>query len=283
SSLFRGMWVPVALLSTFACSTGDPTDNQEPGNKPNTPTTPVGNGVFESAHPSGADGVARGGGYAEDGVDTAVGGVAPAGTTAVSSPGATPPTNGGTPSAGQSEAPLPGPTDPAGNAAEPDEGGSVDANRAIEEADIIKREGDRLYALSAYGGLSIVDISDPDALSVLGRHRTTATPFEMYVRDETVFVLYNGYAEYLYDEDTESYTYYQTSYVISLDVSNPKQIAEAQKFEINGYIADSRVVGDAMYVVAYDDAYCYRCGDTPETNVLALNLSDPKKITKVDE
>ena len=279
SRIFRGSLIPAALLSVLGCSTGSPTDDDEPGNSPNTPTSPTGgsdNGVFESAHPSGANAAndRKSPGDAESAIDLGAGpvGVNP-------SSGSTPPPAGTT----AANAPQPEPTDPTGDAAEPNEDGSVDANRAIEEADIIKREGDRLYALSAYGGLSIVDISDPDALSVLGRHRTTATPFEMYVRDETVFVLYNGYAEYLYDEDTESYTYYQTSYVISLDVSNPKQIAEAQKFEINGYIADSRVVGDAMYVVAYDDAYCYRCGDTPETNVLALNLSDPKKITKVDE
>src|SRR5690606_16821236 len=100
----------------------------------------------------------------------------------------------------------------------------VSPERAIEEADVIKREGDRLYALSAIGGLTVVDISDPDALKILGRHRSTATPFEMYVRDEIVFVLYNGYAEYVYDEDTESYTYYQTSYVVALNATDPAAI-----------------------------------------------------------
>ncbi len=143
--------------------------------------------------------------------------------------------------------PDPAPQDPQ----EPAE--DISPERAIEEADVVKREGDRLYALSALGGLTIVDISNPDALTILGRHRSTATPFEMYVRDEVVFVLYNGYAEYLYDEDTETYTYYQTSRVIPLDTSNPESITEGGKFEVSGYIADSRLIGDVMYVVAYDD------------------------------
>src|SRR5690606_32837682 len=122
--------------------------------------------------------------------------------------------------------------------------------RAIEEADIIKLSDDRLYALSTYGGLSVVDVSNPDALKLLGRHRTTATPFEMYVRGDTVFVLYNGYGEYEYVEEENSYTYYQTSYVIALDTDNPANITEEQRFEISGYISDSRLIGDAMYVVA---------------------------------
>lgn len=155
--------------------------------------------------------------------------------------------------------------------------------RAIEEADVIKREGDRLYALSALGGLTVIDISNPDDLKILGRHRSTATPFEMYVRDQIVFVLYNGYPEYSYDSVADTYTYYQTSYVIPLDTSNPKAITEGDKFEVSGYIADSRLVGDVMYVVAYDDSYCYRCSDKPSTHVLSLNVTDPKDVAKVDE
>ena len=128
------------------------------------------------------------------------------------------------------------------------------AARAIEEADVIKLSGDRLYALSEYGGLSVIDISDPDQLQLLGRHRSTATPFEMYVREESVFVLYNGYGEYEYNEDQDQWTFYQTSYVISLDAADPANITEAQKFEIEGYIADSRLIGDVIYVAAFDDS-----------------------------
>ncbi len=289
--LYRGLFIPTVLLTAFACSSSNP--DEETGTPSPTPTggntpDPV-DGVFESAHPSGANAVGNGGrgpagtptsgGFAPDpagpgSTDDVGQGVSNGG--AAEMPGATPVTPGGTPPPSNPNAPGPMPT-------EPDLDAPVDPARAIEEADIVKREGDRLYALSAYGGLSVIDISNPDALKVLGRYRTTATPFEMYVRDGVVFVLYNGYGEYSYDEDADTYTYYQTSYVVSLDTSDPKRIDEAQKFEISGYIADSRLVGDAMYVVAFDDSYCYRCGDTPETNVLSLNVSDPKKISKVDE
>lgn len=171
----------------------------------------------------------------------------------------------------------------AGEPTEADDEEPPSAARAIEEADIIKLEGDRLYALSQVGGLSVVDVSDPDDLQLLGRYRSTATPFEMYVRDGNVFVLYNGYGEYEYDEADDYWTFYQTSYVVSLDAANPKNIKENQKFEIAGYISDSRLIGDSMYVVAYDDSYCYRCGSVAETNVLSLDVSDPDSMSKVDE
>src|SRR5690606_22671332 len=44
-----------------------------------------------------------------------------------------------------------------------------------------------------------------------------------------------------------------------------------------------RLVGDVMYVVAYDDSYCYRCADVPATHVMSLDVSDPANVSKVDE
>jgi uncharacterized secreted protein with C-terminal beta-propeller domain len=230
-------------------------------------------GEYESAHPSGVveggDNAARGATDTTAGTGSAAGGdydeSADDGADYAADPGSV--TADGEQSA---EEPEPGAEPPT-------------AERAIEEADIIKVSGDRLYALSQYGGLSVVDVSDPDDLKLLGRHRSTATPFEMYVRDDTVFVLYNGYGEYEYDEGEDYWTFYQTSYVISLDTENPKNIKEDEKFEIAGYISDSRLIGDALYVVAYDDSYCYRCGNVAETNVMSLDVSVPDDIEKVDE
>lgn len=295
SLIIRGAVLPAALISALACSSGSSDGNPAgttPNNPQNPPTMPTTggdpeNGVFESAHPSGASATRNTDGSFESPQNGGVGS-GPSDGPVVSNPGSPPPTASPTPPAVGTPTtpgvtPAPGGTTPTPDSEPPvpDEGGEVD--RAIEEADVIKRDGDRLYALSGIGGLTVVDISDPDALKLLGRFRATATPFEMYVRDETVFVLYNGYGEYEFDDATETYTYYQTSYVMALDVSNPDEITEQQRFEIQGYIADSRLVGDALYVVAYDDAYCYRCGDKPQTHVMSLNVADPTEITKVDE
>src|SRR5262245_10810902 len=75
-----------------------------------------------------------------------------------------------------------------GAAADRDDGG---ANRAIVEADIIQLDGDRLYALSRVAGLAVVDASNPADLKLLGRYRDLpATPFEMYLRDDVMVVMF---------------------------------------------------------------------------------------------
>ena len=72
-------------------------------------------------------------------------------------------------------------------------GDSSAAQRAISEADILQLDGDRLYALSRYSGLSIVDVSNPAALKLEGVYRSAAEPFEMYVQDGMVFAMFNGW------------------------------------------------------------------------------------------
>lgn len=241
--VFRGLAVPAGLFAAVACGSR----GEEPSLTEPEPPVGLPERMFESAHPSGVH------------VD-------------------------GSPAPGPAYDAGANPLAPNAGAAPPSSNdGDGDAGRAIDEADIIKRDGDRLYALSALGGLTIVDLANPDALKLLGRFRATATPFEMYVRDNTAFVLYNGYVEYGYDEASDQYTIYQTSYVIALDVTDPAAITERQRFEVPGYIADSRMVGDALYVVAFDDSYCYACGDAPKTRVMSFNVSSPDDVVQVDE
>jgi hypothetical protein len=155
--------------------------------------------------------------------------------------------------------------------------------REIEEADIIKVDGDTLYALSQFGGLSVIDLADPNAISLLGRFKVTATPFEMYIRDGVAIVLYNGYGEYTYDEDAALWNWYQTSYVVAIDARSTSDIAELGRFHVPGTIADSRIVGDSLYVAAFENGNCWQCGSDPRTHLLSLDVSDPTAIEQVDE
>ncbi len=140
-----------------------------------------------------------------------------------------------------------------------------DPGRTIEEADIIKVDGDRLYALSQFGGLSAIDIGTRDQLRLLGRFKTDAMPFEMYLRDNVVLGLFNSYGTYLYDEEAETYTWIQSSRVVALDVSDPANIQELASFNVPGNISDSRIVGDVLYVVGYEETGCWGCGQNPAT------------------
>jgi len=162
---------------------------------------------------------------------------------------------------------------------------SASVARDIEEADIVKIDGDTLYALSQFGGLSVIDIANPKDMRLLGRFKVTASPFEMYVRDSVAMVLYNGYGEYSYDEAQDLWTWYQTSYVVAIDTSAPDDMRELGRFHIPGYISDSRIVGDALYVVAFRDGYCWGCSedDGPQTHVMSLDVADVSDIELVDE
>lgn len=163
-----------------------------------------------------------------------------------------------------------------------DDSGSQ-AARAIEEADIVKIEGTRLYTLSRYGGLSVIDVSTRDQMRLLGRKRVQAEPFEMYVRDQVVFALYNGYGEYVAGSTEGSWNWVTTSYVMAFDTHDPSHPTVVGKFSIPGTIQDSRIVGDALYVVGYEGNGCWQCADGEHTTIVSLNVSIPNAIRKVDE
>lgn len=174
--------------------------------------------------------------------------------------------------------------DPAGDTAGEDNGGD-DGGREISEADIVFVEGDTVYALSAYGGLVVVDASSPDqGLPVLGRHRMHAQPFEMYVENGQVFVMTSEYGSYDYDEATGSYTWHSSSRLLALDASDPASITSRGEFELPGTIQDSRRVGDVLYLVTYEDGWCWGCEQNqPRTVVTSLDVSNPAAVEQVDQ
>lgn len=161
--------------------------------------------------------------------------------------------------------------------------GGDTAARAIEEADIIKIEGTRLYTLSRYGGLSVIDVSVRDHMRLLGRKRVQAQPFEMYVRDQVVFALYNGYGEYVKGTEDGTWNWVTTSYIMAFDTRDPSNPAVVGKFSIPGTIQDSRIVGNALYVVGYQNNGCWGCAEGEHTNIVSLDVSTPNAIRKVDE
>lgn len=164
------------------------------------------------------------------------------------------------------------------------EGDGDDPGRVIEEADIVKVAGDRLYAMSRYGGVAVIDVSNVDEPKLLGRHRVEATPFEMYVKDGIVFALYQDYGEYIYDEDAGTATFTQSSQVVVIDAEDAAGMSELDRFAIPGAISDSRIVGDILYVAAFENGYCWSCeAEQPRTTVMSLDVRHPAEVAKVDE
>lgn len=158
-----------------------------------------------------------------------------------------------------------------------------DPARAIAEADIIQIDDNKLYALSHYSGLSIIDISRPDRMSLLGRYRSTGVPFEMYLRDGVVYAMFSSWETYVYDEAEGTYDYVQTSRIEALDVGDPGNIVSIGSFDLPGSISDSRIVGDVLYAVTFEDGACWGCSSTPHTTITSLAIDDPAAIEVVDQ
>jgi hypothetical protein len=162
-----------------------------------------------------------------------------------------------------------------------DDGG--DAERAIAEADILQVVGDRLYALSRYAGLHVIDVKDPKHMRVLGRYRVNAEPFEMYLRDGVVYVMFNSYGRYEYDEAIDSTVWRSTSRMEALDVREPAAIKVLGSYDVPGAISDSRMVGDVIYLVTYENGWCWGCETLANTRVASFRVAQGAKFEQVDE
>ena len=158
-----------------------------------------------------------------------------------------------------------------------------DAGREIAEADIVHVDGDRLYALSQYGGLAVIDVSNPDDLRIMGRYQAHAVPFEMYVDSGQVFVMYSDFGHYGWDEASGGYRWISSSQLMALDASDPTSITPTGEFELPGRIQDSRRVGDVLYLVTHEDGYCWGCQPDPNTTVSSLDVTDPAAVQMVDQ
>ncbi|MEZ4221084.1 MAG: beta-propeller domain-containing protein [Polyangiaceae bacterium] len=159
--------------------------------------------------------------------------------------------------------------------------GGSDPGKTIAEADVIQIENDRLYALSRYSGLTVVDVANPDAMKVLGTLRLEGTPFEMYVKDGVVHAMYSSWP--VYGGSGVDASYQQTSGIVTLNAKNPSAIEKLSEFQVPGEISDSRRVDDLLYVVSYENGYCYNCRETESTTVISLDVSKPSQVVKVDE
>ncbi|WP_437733647.1 beta-propeller domain-containing protein [Sorangium sp. So ce1335] len=164
-----------------------------------------------------------------------------------------------------------------------DAAGDGDAARAIAEADIIQVQDGKLYALSQYAGLSVVDISRRDRLTLLGRYHARGIPFEMVLRDGVAYAMFSSWGERLADDASGSYGFGQVSRIEALDVSDPAEIRPLGSFNLPGTLSDARVVGDVLYAVSFENGACFRCAGAPNTTITSLSVGDPAHIGVVEQ
>jgi hypothetical protein len=167
-----------------------------------------------------------------------------------------------------------------GSGEPPPEEPEEDPERAIAEADIVQLHDGKLYALSRYSGLSIIDTAGPE-LRMLGKKALPGVPFEMYLVDGIAYTMFSEWGSYV-EHDDGSWEWVNTSHLEAIDVSDPSAIATVGSFELPGFIADSRMVGDVIYAVTFEDGYCWDCGSDPVTTVTSLAVGSAEDIRQLD-
>jgi hypothetical protein len=181
-----------------------------------------------------------------------------------------------------------------GAATRDESSGSDDgAERAISEADIVQidEQRGRLYAMSRSGSLAIVDVSTPGRLALLGKSRLVGQPFEMYRRGDTLLAMTNGglrpdgsFEAPVTDESGVPVRDLSVGAIIgALDVSDPKNVKDLGAYKISGQIADSRLVGNVLYLATYETGTCWQCTQGPRTLVTSFDVSEQSTLTPIDQ
>jgi uncharacterized secreted protein with C-terminal beta-propeller domain len=126
-------------------------------------------------------------------------------------------------------------TTPLGSAGQPA------AARLVTESDIWKISGNTLYFFNQYRGLQVIDISQPDSPVVRGTLPIAGAGEQMYLLDDTHVLLLT--------RDGCNWGANADSQVIVVEVKEGKP-ANAISLPIKGTIAESRLVGTALYVAS---------------------------------
>ncbi len=186
---------------------------------------------------------------------------------------------------------------------------ALDLSGEIDEGDIVKIVGSTLYALNRFKGLLLVDVTDPAALSLLGRLDLRGCGVEMYVSNTRVVVLLSsfnnwgwGVLEGVADAPVVAANSapgsadvrlpspeFEGSQLAIVDVTDPSTPVLDGKLNLAGFANDSRRVGDIIYVVGSNlipwDALPAGSGeeeDFDEGFVASVNIADADNIVPVD-
>src|SRR5215470_5548267 len=124
--------------------------------------------------------------------------------------------------------------------------------RTVEETDLYRLEGNRLYYLNSYRGLMVFDVTDVDHPKLLGRSPIFGDPVEMLVRNGIAVVVVGDWFGTMDDG-----TPFHGSIVRGLDATDPTHIQVLGEAKLGGWVRDTRVVGDVLYAVSEDYGWVY--------------------------
>jgi hypothetical protein len=152
---------------------------------------------------------------------------------------------------------------------------SSGTTRTVQETDLYRLDGNRLYYLNAYRGLMVFDLTDVDHPKFLGRSPIVGTPVQMYVQNGIAVVVVADWYGSLVDG-----TPFHGSIVRGLDANDPSNIKVLGEAKLGGWVQDLRVVGDVLYAVSEDYGWVYGWEDVGVANggVVSQTTTGPSVI-----
>ncbi len=136
-----------------------------------------------------------------------------------------------------------------------DEGGEG-TERTVEQGDIYRVGvgGQIIFNLNSFRGLQVIDISDLDNPTIIGRLPIYGYPVEMYVTSDKAYMLLNNWQSYWGNREDLSLTAYSGGLLVSVDISDLENPVEIDRAIVPGYISTSRLIGNntdrAIYIAA---------------------------------
>ncbi len=142
--------------------------------------------------------------------------------------------------------------EPAAESDSDDGGGGA---RTVEEGDIYRvLSSNTLLNLNSYRGLQVVDISNLNQPKIIGKLQVSGHPVEMYVVDNTAYLLINNWRAYYGSRDDIEIETYEGGIVVAVDLSDKTDPQILDIAQVPGSIQTSRLIGNevkrALYVAA---------------------------------
>jgi signal transduction histidine kinase len=129
---------------------------------------------------------------------------------------------------------------------------ATSAPRTVQETDLYRLDGNRLYYLNSYRGLMVFDVSIVDQPKLLGRSAIFGTPVQMFVNNGIAVVVVADWYGALDNGEP-----FHGSIVRGLDATDPSHITVLGDAKLGGWVQDTRIVGNVLYAVSEDYGWVY--------------------------
>ncbi len=124
--------------------------------------------------------------------------------------------------------------------------------RTVQETDLYRLDGNRLYYLNGYRGLMVFDVTNVDQPKLLGRSAIYGSPVQMFVTNGVAVVVVADWYGVMANGQP-----FHGSIVRGLDATDPSNIKVLGEAKLGGWVQDTRIVGNVLYAVSEDYGWTY--------------------------